>query len=233
MKKFALLLSVVCITACHGYLFSWFEQIPLLEDDDDDGISEADQSIKTILDKMKSSASMAITNGMQYHISFTSGKNCGRQGKNEAIYVPAFDVSDPIVLGGNVTVSGEVRVKRKIESLSLMSVVVVKDGVGEIPCTGDIGSCNYTNPCEKLKKVTCPKQIVKQGWDCRCPLAAKWLKFPESTYTVPTIPLPAFLIVGKYHTKVQLFAGDQEVFCATFFENSGILGQHSLIAAHG
>jgi len=172
---------------------------------------KVDGTIESILSTLKST--ITNTQAKQFHVSYTAGQNCGSEGKDAAIYVEDFQVSDPVILGGNATISAKVHANREVKSLSLMVIRLEKEGVGEIPCTGNIGSCNYTNPCQLVQKVPCPKVVLQQKWNCRCPIQPRTLSLPPSTYELPTVPLPAFLVNGKYTAKVQLFEEGHEIFC--------------------
>ena len=207
------LLALVCSSFCSGFQFSWFEQLPLVEDDEQDTSGSANQNTVHKLTNMINNNNNNPSSGKQHHLSFAAGKNCGSEGKGTAIYVSALEIPDPVRLGGNDTFSGEVEVKKTIASPTLLKVLIVKDGVGEIPCTGKIGSCSYPNPCDLLSRVVCPKEIRKLGWNCRCPLLPLKFMLPPMTVPVPAVPLPAFLVDGKYTVKAQLFAGDEELFC--------------------
>merc|ERR1712188_3576 len=164
---------------------------------------------------VKSTNMHDVDNDKERTVSYSAGKNCGQSGQKEALYVEKFEIPDLIILGGNATVSAEVKVNRIVKSATLMSVVLGKEGLGIIPCTGNIGSCNYTDPCQLFTKIDprmCPKELIAQGWNCLCPISVS-MKLSPTSFTLPTVALPAFLVDGKYHAKVRIFDGDEELFC--------------------
>jgi len=150
----------------------------------------------------------------QLEITYAAGQNCGKEGTAETIYINKVNLPDVILLGGNATFSAGVTVNKVRKTATLLSVVLQKVGLPfDIPCTNNIGSCNYTNPCDLLAKIECPKEIISQGWNCRCPILKNKYAFGPVTVTLPTVPLPAFLVDGKYNGKVQLFDGADELLC--------------------
>merc|ERR1711890_74271 len=152
----------------------------------------------------------------RYTLSYDGGQNCGKMGINETIYIHHLEISDPIVLGGNVTVGADVEVKRDQKTATLLAVVMEKVGLPfPVPCLGGVGSCNYTDPCDFLAKFKCPQEIIDEGWNCRCPLIKDKYAFAPITQAIPSVPLRAFLVDGTYHVKIQLFDNDMELFCYT------------------
>jgi len=147
-----------------------------------------------------------------YELSYNGGETCGTKKENEAISIHNVEISDPIVLGGNVTFAADVEVNTDHKTATLLSVVMQKEGV-RIPCINGIGSCNYTNPCDLLEKIQCPNEIIEEGWDCRCPFLAHQYSFPPVTGSIPSVTFPAFLVDGMYHITFKLFDGDEELLC--------------------
>ncbi len=49
----------------------------------------------------------------------------------------------------------------------------------KVPCTKNVGSCNYGNICASWT-TDCPKYFEKYGLPCTCP-------FPANNYTIPDL----------------------------------------------
>jgi len=212
-----LLLTLGALT-CDSYLIPWQGDVPLKEMLE---AYEEKSSIKKMYDAemfkdiLQSQASeMEKLSGGKFEFSINGGQNCGKAGTSETIYVNSLSIPDVLVLGANATFSGAVTVNALKKTATLLSVVIRKVGLPfNLPCTQDVGSCNYTNPCQLLEKIQCPKQIVAAGWNCRCPIPVKHYSLAPFTVLLPTIPLPAFLVDGTYDATARLFDGPEELLC--------------------
>jgi len=175
---------------------------------------EEDETIRNIYDTNTLKEIESEVNQKRYQISYNGGENCGREGTGETIYINDLALPETLVLGENATFSAEVKVNKIRKTATLLSVVMQKVGFPfDIPCTHNVGTCKYSNPCDMLEKIKCPKEIIKLGWNCRCPIPINTYSFGPVTVTLPTVPLPAFLVDGKYEVKAQLFDGDDELLC--------------------
>ena len=61
-----------------------------------------------------------------------------------------------------------------------MVVVMEKEVAGfwiKVPCTGNVGSCNYFNICTDWSQI-CSALFSQYGLPCNCPI-------PAGTYTIP------------------------------------------------
>merc|ERR1712002_273618 len=149
-----------------------------------------------------------------YSVSNKNGRNCGR--KDETIVVDQIALPDIIELGGKATVSIGITVNDVHQTATLLSVKIKKEDMPfDLPCQGGFGSCDYKNPCAMLEKLVpeCPREITDIGWDCRCPIKPNKYILPPKELDIPSVPLPAFLVDGLYHGKLQMFDGDVELMC--------------------
>jgi len=148
----------------------------------------------------------------RYALHKVAGDNCGST--KLPIIVNSLTLPDVIVLGENATVSLDATIGRLIKDVSLVSVVAQKVGIPvDIPCMDNIGTCNYTNTCELLKQFQCPPEVIKQGWNCRCPLKPMEFILPKTVVAVPSVPLPAFLVDGHYTVQVRMYEGATLLMC--------------------
>jgi len=142
-------------------------------------------------------------------------ENCGAKG--DPVQLKALTVSpDPIAIPGSATVTLDATIASTIQTATSLAIVLKKSVFGvfiEIPCVDNIGSCTYNNPCDLLANVTCPPELVKLGWTCRCPIAAKHYVVPSTTFKIPKIPLPSFLESGDYQIQATLKNGGEELAC--------------------
>lgn len=206
-------LVVLNVIVSNGHLLPW-HNVPLQAVEERETIRDIYET-ETVEDVFKSEHIIVPEeHKRQFEVTYAVGQNCGKEGKGETIYINSLGLPDVILLGGNATLSAGVTVNKVRKTATLLSVVMQKVGLPfNIPCTNNIGSCNYTNPCDLLAKIECPKEIIAQGWNCRCPIAKNKYTFGPMTATLPTVPLPAFLVDGKYDAKLQLFDGADELLC--------------------
>lgn len=142
-------------------------------------------------------------------------ENCGAKG--DPVQLKALTVSpDPIAIPGSVTVSLDATIASTIQTATSVALILKKSVFGvfiEIPCVDNLGSCTYNNPCDLLANVTCPPELVKLGWTCRCPIPAKHYVVPSTTFKIPKISLPSFLETGDYQIQATLKNGAEELAC--------------------
>jgi len=214
---------VVCLFGvyCEGYLLPWIrDKIPLKE------VVEVHETttIKKIYDTGKLKDILQFESMFtpikespkkKYELTLRGGKNCGSAGTSETIYINSISMKpSTLILGDNATFAADVTVNSARKGATLASVLMRKVGLPfDIPCTQGVGSCNYTNPCQLLEKIKCPKEVVAQGWNCRCPIPVKHYSFGPITATLPTVPLPAFLVNGQYQAKAELWDGKDQLLC--------------------
>jgi len=216
MEKFVSFLLLVA--SCQAYFLPWNGEIPIKE------VVEVHEktTIKKIYDtamlkdilEIESAALEATTTQKKLEFRIQGGENCGPAGSKEVIHVDKLSLPDVLVLGGNATISVAVTVSGVRKTATLLSVVMKKKGLPfDIPCAQGLGTCNYTNPCQMLDKIQCPAAIVAQGWNCRCPIPVNHYSFGPVTATLPTVPLPAFLVNGVYDVTARLYMGSEELLC--------------------
>jgi len=208
-------LLVLGVVGSNAYVLQWPNKFPLKE------VVEIHErtTIKKIYDteisrEMIQFQETYTIEQKNIELSVSAGKNCGQHGKSETIYIDSISMPDTLVLGANGTFSAEVTVNGARKSASLLSLVMRKVGLPfDIPCAKGFGSCNYTNPCQILEKIQCPKAIIDKGWNCRCPIKVNHYSFGPITALLPTVPLPAFLVNGNYEVIARLYDGADELLC--------------------
>lgn len=140
-------------------------------------------------------------------------ENCGRADDPVQLYSLVLS-PDTIEIPGKVRVSVNGSVTQEIKVISEVSIKVEKEILGEfwvtIPCVDHLyGSCTFKDICQMLEKITCPKELVKRGINCRCPLKKYHLEFAGSI-PIPKIPhLPS----GKYRVRVNAVSPQGHVMC--------------------
>lgn len=141
--------------------------------------------------------------------------NCGSP--DDTIKLKTLQVSpDPIVIPGSVTVTLDAIIAQTIKTATSVALVVKKKVFGvfiEVPCVSNFGSCTYQSPCNLLANVTCPPELVKLGWTCRCPIPGKEYEVPGVEFKIPSIPLPPSLENGDYQIQATLMNGATRLGC--------------------
>jgi len=194
---------------CAGFL--WNRRVPSVQ-----AIQEPAGHYGDVIEKVYESSENMLTKstlkGSRYKLhNHNQGMNCG--GYDTPIFVNSLNFPDTIELGGTASVSVDLSVKKTITKASLVKVELTKDG-SQVPCIEEMGSCSYNNPCKLLENIPqCPPQVLQSGWNCKCPLPERHVKLSNITIQVPTVPLPAFLIDGRYSAEVQMFDGSVQLFC--------------------
>jgi len=176
---------------------------------------------------MRSSLVVAIF-GMMCAIAFGernfkfSWDSCGQS--SDPIVIKSLSVGpDPIVLGGNITISGAVTVGVAVPSAQLLITLEAQIfGIWtEIPCVDNIGSCTYDNICDYLTpdNPVCLPPFSNYGIPCQCPI-------PAGSYALPSITVPtknpglSWLTDGSYYIKAQgLDANGNELACYEVYVN--------------
>lgn len=202
------ILLCTCVVLCNG--FAWKRAVPV-DPVELKGVTyiHDEDTIRQMYDEMENHVE---PQKREYSLHTMDGENCGST--KLPIIVNSLQLPDVIVLGDNATVAVDATIDREIETASLLQVVVQKVGLPiDIPCLNNIGTCNYTNPCDILKTIDCPPAIEKLGWNCRCPFKPMEFKLLPTTVPLPTVPLPPVLVDGSYNVKVQMFDGKTELFC--------------------
>jgi len=123
---------------------------------------------------------------------------------------------DPINIPGTETVSLDITVKEKVATATSLTLTIKKKIFGvyiTVPCVDNIGSCTYENPCDMLKNVTCPPDLVKKGFTCHCPFEPNHYTLDNSQMKIPKLTLPSFVENGDYEIKAVLMNGDQQLVC--------------------
>ena len=66
-----------------------------------------------------------------------------------------------------------------------------------------------------LGATKCPREVIRSGWNCRCPLIGGRYRFPSLVHVLPPVPHPGplWLVEGKYHVEIRAFEGVSEVMC--------------------
>jgi len=147
-------------------------------------------------------------------------KNCGSDSDPTKILLLTV-TPDPIVLGQNITLAFKGLLSQLIDPAADISASVLVEsklfGVWiEVPCIGNLGSCNYTNVCQvwgMLLNATnlCPV-LTKLHIPCACALEA-------GTYTIPPtstlVPNPGISwLDGELRVSVAAFtASEERLFC--------------------
>ena len=194
--------------------FPWDQSVPLdLKEEIADTNNDDENEIRQIYDTDE--FNKVDVEKKRFDVVRVSGENCGT---NLPIMINSLDIPKVIVLGDNATVSIDANVSVAITHPTLITVEPYKVDLPYIPCIDigffiPIGTCNYTSPCDIMKQVTCPSEIVKLGWNCRCPFKRMRLKTPPINISTPDVPYPAFLIDGEYDVTVKMFDGSKELFC--------------------
>ena len=143
-----------------------------------------------------------------------SWKNCGAA--TDAVQIVNLNLSpDPVVLNGNVTVSGGISVATKISSPVKVDLKLYKKVFGKyeaIPCIGGVGSCTYDDICAKLPS-TCPA-----GWPagipCSCPFAEGTYSIPTTSFALHVGNLPSWASDGDYEAQATgTDSSGNELFC--------------------
>jgi len=218
---FSSLLLAITLALCYGFPWPLNQNVPaelreVSAEYEEETITHMHmRNAKYFEELMKHDAFLDIKD---YQVSVKlfkmEGSSCGKD--QDPIVVNKITLPDVILFGENATFSADVTIKKDIPTITLAKTVVQKVGSLQIPCIDNIGTCNYTNPCELLEAITCPPEMIKAGWNCRCPLHARHFVLPPVTIDVPQIPLPGFLINGEYEVTVQLFNSEEELICYKF-----------------
>eukprot|EP01119_Soliformovum_irregulare_P005981 TRINITY_DN1771_c0_g1_i1.p2 TRINITY_DN1771_c0_g1~~TRINITY_DN1771_c0_g1_i1.p2 ORF type:complete len:177 (-),score=28.40 TRINITY_DN1771_c0_g1_i1:225-755(-) len=113
---------------------------------------------------------------------------------------------DPIVLGGNITVTGDANLPVTISNAQLALTLEKKEGFWiEIPCVDGVGSCTYADFCTLFKNTDkpCPEPFPSLGVPCHCPFPAKHYVVPPTTIETKN-PNLSWLTDGEFYAKAVL-----------------------------
>ncbi|XP_058517288.1 ganglioside GM2 activator-like [Ochotona princeps] len=153
------------------------------------------------------------------HLSSFSWDNCD-DGKDPAVIKSLTLEPDPIVIPGNVTISAEGKTSELLSSPQKVKLTLEKKVAGiwiKIPCVQQFGSCTY-DICHVLDNFVrpgkpCPQLLETNGIPCHCPIAEGTYSLPSSTFTLPALVLPNWLVSGNYYIEGVLSNGEQRLAC--------------------
>ncbi|XP_047125651.1 ganglioside GM2 activator isoform X1 [Hydra vulgaris] len=142
--------------------------------------------------------------------------NCGDKSVDPIVFNSMNAEPDPVNIPGNLSLSLDAVIKTTVAEPTLLQIIIKKKFLGkffEVPCLDNIGSCNYSNPCDLLQNIKCPSEVVDQGWNCRCPLTQSEIKLEKLVIIIPKLSLPSFIENGEYEIKATLNNGGEQLFC--------------------
>ncbi|XP_048779326.2 ganglioside GM2 activator-like [Ostrea edulis] len=127
----------------------------------------------------------------------------------------------PVVIPGNVTIGVQGTVHHHFGTDVKMVVHMDKYLLGvwtKVPCSQNVGSCNYDNPCEFLSAFkssgTCPAQLTAHGLPCTCPFNPSNINLPPSVFEVTQISQAwQWLATGKFRVQAEMIHGQKVVGC--------------------
>ncbi|XP_046558990.1 ganglioside GM2 activator-like isoform X1 [Haliotis rubra] len=121
---------------------------------------------------------------------FTKWRDCGVG--DSWVSVKQFDFRpDPFFTNLEFTTSFDAIITHSIADQVTMDVLVEKQLLGrytKVPCTSDMGTCHYTDPCHFLNAYnqhgTCPPQLTANGIPCTCPFNPDKLSIPMTKFSL-------------------------------------------------
>ncbi|XP_048779323.2 ganglioside GM2 activator-like [Ostrea edulis] len=127
----------------------------------------------------------------------------------------------PVVIPGNLTVGMQGTVHHHFGTDVSMVVHMDKYLLGawtKVPCTRNVGSCNYDNPCEFLSAFkssgTCPPQLTAHGLPCTCPFNPSDINLPPTVFQVTHINAAwHWMASGKFRVQAEMIHGHEVVGC--------------------
>lgn len=123
---------------------------------------------------------------------------------------------DPVELPGNIIVSASGSLSEDLSAPIAVSLKIQKK-LGfiwiDLPCTDNIGSCNYDDICAMAAKFPCPPSFKKIGLQCTCPLKAGSYNVPPTSFYVDPQGIPKFLESGDYKVNAKASFKGQQVLC--------------------
>jgi len=215
---FSSLLLAITLALCYGFPWPLNQNVPAelreVSEEETSAILHM-RNAKYFEELMEQDAALDFKdNQVRIKLFKMVGSSCGTD--QDPIVVNKMTLPDVIVFGENATFSADMTIKEDIPTITLAKLVVQKVGSIQIPCIGGFGTCDYHNPCEMLEKFKCPTAIVKSGWNCKCPLPKGHFPPSRVTHKMQNIPLPGFMVDGKYDISVQMFNGKEELICYKF-----------------
>ncbi|XP_007528830.1 ganglioside GM2 activator [Erinaceus europaeus] len=153
-------------------------------------------------------------------LSGFSWDNCD-EGKDPALITSLTVEPDPIVIPGNLTISGETKTDVALKAPQQVELTVEKEVAGlwiKIPCVEQIGSCKYEDICDILNDLIppghpCPEPLRTYGLPCHCPIRAGTYSLPKSDFTLPDLELPSWLSTGHYRIQGILSSNGKRLGC--------------------
>ncbi|KAI9557540.1 hypothetical protein GHT06_017368 [Daphnia sinensis] len=140
-------------------------------------------------------------------------------GPDALAQINEFDLSEPLSIPGNVTVTVDSILRGDITT-PLKVIVQVQKKVGflwiEVPCVDNVGSCNYEDLCAELPfppGVPCPEPFLALGLPCNCPVLQGDYFIRNKLVYIPDEHIPQFLARGQYSVQVRASINSQEVIC--------------------
>jgi len=125
-----------------------------------------------------------------------------------------FDLSPkPLALPGDVHVTFLASIARELSNQVTLNVTIEKGLLGrwtKVPCTADLGTCFYDDPCRFLnvfaQEDSCPQGFIDSGLPCSCPFnPAPEVTVSDEVINVASVdPAYSWLASGKYHVKVEM-----------------------------
>ncbi|KAH9499553.1 Ganglioside GM2 activator [Bulinus truncatus] len=202
----ALLFTTLCLgltTAGPLYVLNELEQT-------------AYRDVKAIYDAiLYGTNAVAPLQGQTTRLESFSFKNCADPSTEILVPTDINVIPDPISIPGNITISGDLLIKRAFGSPLKTSIVVEKEVLGhwiKIPCIDSVGSCDYDDMCTTINVKTCPPQFVSIGLPCKCP-------FPSGNFGIQpfvidiTSALP-FRVSGGVRVQITATYDNSLVSCA-------------------
>jgi len=140
-------------------------------------------------------------------------------GPDALLDIDKLEVSDPIAIPGNLTVSVISNLADDVTS-PLKIGVLVQRKIGfiwvDVPCIDNIGSCTYSDFCPLIPfppDKPCPDPFTTLGLPCHCPVSKGQYTVTQGVIPVPDEHIPEFLTRGNYYVRVQASVGGMEVTC--------------------
>ncbi|KAK4016694.1 hypothetical protein OUZ56_031657 [Daphnia magna] len=140
-------------------------------------------------------------------------------GPDALAQINEFDLSEPLSIPGNVTVTVDSILRGDITT-PLKVIVRVQKKVGflwiEVPCVDNVGSCDYEDLCAELPfppGVPCPEPFLALGLPCNCPVLQGDYFIRNKLVFIPDEHIPQFLARGQYSVQVRASINSQEVIC--------------------
>merc|ERR1719187_3025976 len=159
-------------------------------------------------------------------------RDCG--GGDSWLSLTKFDMTpSPLTFPGNaaLTLPGVNNGPDINQNVALVSTINKRllNRWTRVPCTGDLGSCVYTDTCHFVQVLfpngECPQEFTDNGLPCTCPFSiahGKQMTLTNDALSLGAVsPTYSWLTTGEYYIKLQMYEKGQatERMCLDFYVN--------------